>query len=106
MISVAAFDLDRISRDNLLMRTALKGESFDGIGMKSPISLEGVEVVIEDTKEKKLIAVYPYRDADESKVTEETKDVLFMMCGVPGISEENLAAAQSIVTEYVSKFNS
>ena len=105
MISVAAFDLEKISREKLLMRTGVKGESFEGIGMQSPASLEGVEVVIEDTKEKKLIAVYPYRDAEESKVSEDTKDVLFMMCGVPGVSKENLAAAQSIVIEYVSRFN-
>jgi len=104
MISIAAFDRRKVNPQQLLMRSAVRGESFMGIGMKSSISLEGVEVVIEDTFEKKLIAVYPYRDADESKVTEDTKEVLFMMCGVPGITPKDLESAKNITFEYVTKF--
>ena len=87
-IAIAAFDAGVIRRTSLRMRTATTGESFFGIGMESPISLTGVEVVIEDRSVNKLIAVYPYRDSDDSKVTEKTENVLFMMCGVPRISNE------------------
>ncbi len=104
MISIAAFDNLKIHRDHLLMRTAAMGESFAGIGMASPVSLEGGEVVIEDCMQEKLIAVYPYRDADESKVAEVTKEVLFMMCGVPEVTEEDLDLAKRTTLEYASTF--
>ena len=80
---------------NLMMRTANKGETFKGIGMDAPISLSGVEVVIEDKSSKRLVAVYPYRDSDESKVTEKSKDVLFMMCGVPRVTRDIAPCKQS-----------
>jgi DNA/RNA-binding domain of Phe-tRNA-synthetase-like protein len=103
-VSIAAFDSGKISGDNLFMRTANTGEPFKGIGMQSEIALSGVEVVIEDSASRDLIAVYPYRDADKSKVTEETSEVLFMMCGVPGIQREALVAAGKLTSEYVTKF--
>jgi len=103
-VSIAAFDARKINRDDLVMRRAVRGESFTGIGMLHPISLEGIEVVIEDTLEQKLVAVYPYRDADESKVSMDTTQVLFMMCGVPGISQKDLEVAKELTKDYVSRF--
>jgi DNA/RNA-binding domain of Phe-tRNA-synthetase-like protein len=82
-VAIAAFDQRSIDKESLVMRRALKGELFLGIGMDSEIMLSGVEVVIEDTNSRKFIAVYPYRDSDDSKVTEQSHDVLLMMCGVP-----------------------
>ena len=58
--------------------------------MEAEIELKGVEVIIEDLVSRKPIAVYPYRDSDDSKVTLQTKKVLLMMCGVPGVPVENL----------------
>jgi len=103
-IAVAAFDLGAIGDESLLMRRAAKGEHFHGIGMASPDSLAGVEVVIEDQGSHRLVAVYPYRDSDDSKVTERTEGVLFMMCGVPGIDETALEGARDLTREYVSRF--
>ena len=104
MISIAAFDHAKVDPRRLLMRIAAKGETFVGIGMDSAMILNGVQVVIDDLSQKKLIAVYPYRDADESKVTEETTSVLFMMCGVPGISSSDLEAAKKLTCNYVTTF--
>jgi DNA/RNA-binding domain of Phe-tRNA-synthetase-like protein len=103
-IAIAAFDMQRVNVDSLVMRRAWEGESFLGIGMTSEIKLSGIEVVIEDTHSKKLIAIYPYRDSDDSKVTEETSDVLLMMCGVPGIGDEALNNARNLSAEYIQKF--
>ncbi|MCP8321743.1 MAG: hypothetical protein H3Z52_12515, partial [archaeon] len=49
-------------------------------------------------------AIYPYRDADESKLNEKTRNVLLMVCGVPGISNESLINAKNIAIEYITKF--
>jgi len=103
-VAIAAFDLGKINNESLVMRRAMKGEPFHGIGMALPDSLTGVEVVIEDQGSGKLIAVYPYRDSDGSKVTERTKSVLFMMCGVPGIDETTLEGAADCTKEYVGRF--
>ncbi len=103
-LAIAAFDLSSISKDLLLMRTAIEGESFHGIGMVSAIKLTGVEIVIEDTANRNLIAVYPYRDSDSSKVTERSAEVLMMMCGVPGISDNDLDYASTLTKRYVEKF--
>jgi DNA/RNA-binding domain of Phe-tRNA-synthetase-like protein len=104
-IAIAAFDTDTVHQGALLMRMAVKGELFHGIGMSSADSLKGAEVVIEDQVSRKLVAVYPYRDSDDTKVTERTKGILFMMCGVPGIDETALERAKDLTGEYVKRFN-
>ncbi|MEM3437062.1 MAG: phenylalanine--tRNA ligase beta subunit-related protein [Nitrososphaerales archaeon] len=100
-IALAAFDEDKI-QGNLIMRFARKGERFLGIGMDKPKELQGREIVVSD--DVKLIAIYPYRDADESKLNEKTKNILLIICGVPGISKEKLIDAKNIAIEYITKF--
>jgi DNA/RNA-binding domain of Phe-tRNA-synthetase-like protein len=86
------------------MRRAKSGERFHGIGMGSADSLVGVEVVIEDVGTRRLVAVYPYRDSDDSKIAVETTEVLFMMCGVPGIDDAVLERTARLTEEYVGRF--
>jgi DNA/RNA-binding domain of Phe-tRNA-synthetase-like protein len=100
-IPFGAFDLDRM-RGEPIMREARAGEEFLGIGMDGPITLGGGEAVIED--DERLIAVYPYRDADYSKVTTSTRNLLLMTCGVPGIGEDILTHAEAVCTGYIKRF--
>jgi len=100
-IAIAAFDFDKI-RGELMMRYAERGEEFLGIGMKTPMRLDGKEIVISDGE--KLLAVYPYRDAEDTKVTEATRNVLLLFCGVPGISMQNLLEAKNLTLDFVTKF--
>jgi DNA/RNA-binding domain of Phe-tRNA-synthetase-like protein len=100
-IALATFDTDKLKGD-LLMRFAEEGETFVGIGMEKPLILRGREIVVSD--EEKLVAVYPYRDADNTKVTEGTKNVTIIVCGAPGINEEKLKKASHVALEYVKRF--
>jgi len=100
-VPIAAFDRERIEGD-LLMRSASQGEEFLGINMKRPIKLKGNELVVSDSK--KLIAIYPYRDAESTKIREETKSVLFMICGAPGVEEEHLERARKLLEEWIPRF--
>ncbi|MGC8962010.1 MAG: B3/B4 domain-containing protein, partial [Candidatus Bathyarchaeia archaeon] len=100
-IALAAFDRNKISGD-LVMRYAWPGEPFQGIGMRYPIVLRGVEVVVSDGE--KLVAIYPYRDADSSKIVESTRSLILMVCGVPGIEETKLIEARDIATSYITRF--
>ena len=100
-IALATFDADKLE-GNLLMRFAEEGEQFYGIGMEKPLILRGGEIVVSDNK--KLIAVYPYRDADNTKVTQETENVTIVVCGVPGITKETLENASRVALEYINRF--
>jgi len=100
-VSIAAFDATKIHGD-LTMRLARPSEAFLGIGMEMPSALQGREVVVEDADS--LIAIYPYRDADATKVTPETRDVVFMLCGVPGIPRQQLLEAAETTREFVERF--
>lgn len=101
-VALAAFDTDKLQGEEVVMRLARKGETFLGIGMREPISLEGGEVVLEDAGG--LIAVYPYRDAERSKVTESTRNVALLACGVPGVGRDKLIQAAELAVKYVVKF--
>jgi DNA/RNA-binding domain of Phe-tRNA-synthetase-like protein len=92
-ISIAAFDADLLHPEALVLRRARAGEAFFGVGMDGSMTLEGVETVVEDTADRMLVANYPYRNGDRSKVTEATRHALLLMCGVPGIKEELLHSA-------------
>jgi DNA/RNA-binding domain of Phe-tRNA-synthetase-like protein len=85
------------------MRFARKGEQFFGIGMKNkPFILRGKEIIIADTE--RIVALYPYRDADHSKINIETKNVLLLVCGVSGIPIEKLEFAKEVAVKYIQRF--
>lgn len=100
-VPLAAFDSARI-KGELSMRFATEGEEFAGIGMKGPKILKGREIVIEDSES--LVAIYPYRDAEKSKITLETKGTLLLSCGVPGVGGETLDGAVGLASEYLEKY--
>jgi DNA/RNA-binding domain of Phe-tRNA-synthetase-like protein len=100
-VALAAFNRDEL-KGTLLMRAALKGERFLGIGMSEPMELNGGEIVISD--QEKLVAVYPYRDAEKSKVSGTTRNLLILVCGVPGIDEKLLVDAGKVALDVVTRF--
>lgn len=99
-IPLAAFDYQSLE-GGLTMRFAREGEEFLGIGMDESVELEGGEIVISDSE--KLIAIYPYRDSEKTKITTSTDDILLMVCGAPGVKEE-LEKAKETVLDYVTRF--
>ena len=100
-IALAAFDWDRLA-GGLTLRMAGEGELFLGIGMREPLKLKGKEVVVSD--EEKIVAIYPYRDSDDTKITDETTKILLLVCGVPGIDLETLERAGRQAIEIVTRF--
>ncbi len=102
-VPLAAFDLDKLAGDALSVRFSRQGELFLGIGMDSPRILSGKEVVVEDGAG--LIAIYPYRDAERTKVTESTRNVLVMVCGAPGVPEDALEEAEALAKKLITAFS-
>ncbi len=100
-VALAAFNRDELIGD-LMMRQSKVGEKFLGISMDEPATLTGSEIVIADSE--KLVAIYPHRDADISKVTNSTRNILLLICGVPGIDITILNNAREHAEKYITKF--
>jgi DNA/RNA-binding domain of Phe-tRNA-synthetase-like protein len=101
-VAFAAFDMDRLQGD-LTLRYARSGETFVGIGMGKAMSLRGRELVIDDGQE--LVAVYPYRDADASKLTLDTTSAVVLGCGVPGLGGRELVGSTELVVDYLRTYS-
>jgi len=100
MLSFGAFDLDKL-RLPLTIRLARRREDFLGIGMKEIEYLSGKEPVIGD--KEGIICVYPYRDSDRTKITKNTRNVLLLAGGVPGISESSLINGIKKASNYITQ---
>ena len=85
------------------MRKARSRETFLGIGMNTPMVLTGKEAVIAD--DAGLVAVYPYRDSARTAVTNATRAIVFLACGVPGIPRGVLVRAQDVTRDLVLRFS-
>ncbi|MDI9632518.1 MAG: phenylalanine--tRNA ligase beta subunit-related protein [Methanolinea sp.] len=100
-VPIAAFDADRLEGE-LSMRFARDGELFLGIGMEKPLVLRRNQLVVVDGES--IVAVYPYRDSDGTKVTRETENVHIVSCGAPGVPRELVAGAFRLCAEYLEMF--
>ena len=100
-VPIASFDEYKLN-DDLYMREADPGEEFIGIAMKFPHILKGGEPVIEDGEQ--LVAIYPYRDADSTKVTLATQDVKMLICGAPNIDNDILLSTAKLAGELITKY--
>ncbi len=100
-IPIAAFDADTLAGD-LTLRFAREGELFLGIGMEKSIVLQENQVVITDAAQ--IIAIYPYRDSDATKVTPKTRNIRIITCGVPGIGRERLIEAYDLCAGYLDVY--
>ncbi|MEW6069864.1 MAG: phenylalanine--tRNA ligase beta subunit-related protein [Candidatus Thermoplasmatota archaeon] len=100
-IAIGVFDRAKLKGD-LKLRFAVKGEKFLGIGFEKEDLLEGKEIVVSD--EEKIIAIYPYRDSEHTKVTLETKALWLLFCGAPGIERAKLFQAKELCINYIEKY--
>jgi len=100
-IVIDAFDTRKIARQTKI-RFASHGEKFLGIGMKHELTLQGGEIVISDADGP--IAIYPHRDGEKTKITLQTREILTVSCGVPGIEEKELLNAAKVVSGTIIEF--
>jgi DNA/RNA-binding domain of Phe-tRNA-synthetase-like protein len=100
-IPIAAFDADTLT-GSLTMRFAGEGEQFLGIGMEKPVMLREKQVILADAGE--IIAIYPYRDSDATKVTTDTINILILTCGVPRIGREKVTTAYEVCAGFLERY--
>jgi DNA/RNA-binding domain of Phe-tRNA-synthetase-like protein len=100
IIPISGFDEDRLAPP-FQIRFAKTGETFRGIGMAKPVNLTDKMLVLADGKQ--VLCIYPYRDCDDTKITEQTRNVLIVVYGAPGISVEQLRSTAEITLSYIKQ---
>ncbi|GBE54146.1 MAG TPA: hypothetical protein ENH28_03240 [Euryarchaeota archaeon] len=98
LISIGAYNRKKL-KGEISMRRSM-GENFTGIGGKRLVTRG--EIVVSD--EEKIINIFPYRDAEATKITDDTEDVLFIFSGVKGIEMSYLEKASEKTLEIVRRF--
>lgn len=100
LLAFGVFDLD-VLVPPLTVRFAQPGEPFFGIAMRESISLTGRELLLTDAQA--IISVHPYRDANRSKVTQQTTRLLIMTGGVPHLDDATVEAGLRIAIDYITR---
>ncbi|MBS7621755.1 hypothetical protein KEJ32_06570 [Candidatus Bathyarchaeota archaeon] len=98
IIPISGFDRDTL-HPPFNVRFAENGETFIGIGMQKPVALASNMLVLADTK--RVLCIYPHRDADQTKITLKTKNILIVAYGAPGITHQQLEGAVELALEYI-----
>ncbi len=98
-ISIGAYDYDRIV-EPLMLRWSRDGEEFWPIGGEKKTIRK--QPVIADSK--KIINLYPHRDSELTKITNETRNILVIACGVPGIPNNKVVEASEMAAKYIAKY--
>jgi DNA/RNA-binding domain of Phe-tRNA-synthetase-like protein len=98
IIPISGFNKDRLNPP-FEVRFARNGETFTGIGMSKPITLTDKMLVLAD--QKQVLCIYPYRDSDYTKITENTRDVLVVGYGAPEILQEQIREAVETTLSYI-----
>ncbi|MEM3579550.1 MAG: phenylalanine--tRNA ligase beta subunit-related protein [Candidatus Bathyarchaeia archaeon] len=98
IIPISGFDKDLLNPP-FQVRFAKNGEAFTGIGMSKPLILKDNMLVLAD--ENQVLCIYPYRDSDYTKITEQTKNVAVVGYGAPGIEENQLSEAVKTTLSYI-----
>ncbi|MGB9778109.1 MAG: B3/4 domain-containing protein [Candidatus Bathyarchaeales archaeon] len=98
IIPISGFDEDCLNPP-FHVRFANNGETFRGIGMSKPLILADNMLVLAD--ERQVLCIYPYRDAEYTKITEQTRDVVIIGYGAPRIERNQLREAVETTLSYI-----
>lgn len=103
-IGLGGFDLSHIV-EPVTLRFSQAGEKLHLLGDKDPSRTQAGELVYADA-EKLLTLDLNYRDIDQTKITEKTKDVILFADGGPGIDPEAVKSALQKGAAYIQQFSS
>lgn len=98
IIPISGFDKEKLNPP-FHVRFAENGEPFTGIGMNKHMTLTDKMLVLADKKQ--ALCIYPYRDSECTKITQQTKSVLIVGYGAPGITRQQLEEAVETTLSYI-----
>lgn len=100
VIPLSGFDLDTL-RLPLCVRFSRQNEEFHGIGMGAASKLARKMLVLADVK--RIVCIYPYRDAETTKITEKSKDIVIVGYGAPQINHSQLSDAVKTALSFIQQ---
>lgn len=103
IIPLSGFDQDLVSPP-LGIRFSNEKDEFRGIGMYKPTKFPRKVLLVADKKQ--ILCVYPYRDADATKITDKTRNVLIIGYGAPGVNQNQLVDAVEKALSYIENLAS
>lgn len=98
-IVISVFDASRV-RPPLTLRFARRGEVFEDFSGKARV-LSGKEVVLADSEDR-ILHLYPYRDSAIAAVRDDTREVVAVAYGAPGLGAGYPAKALEVFMEILS----
>ena len=98
IIPISGFDNEKLNPP-FHVRFAANGETFTGIGMSQSMALTDRMLLLAD--ERRILCIYPHRDSDHTKISMQTKNVLIVGYGAPGITEQQLKEAVETTLSYI-----
>ncbi len=102
LVPIGLYDIDSFSGKDLIIRYARDGETFNPIG--SPKRTLSNNQIILSTIDGLILHVYPYRDSEITKIRTETKNVLIITAGVPGIDDERLLDSVQFIIDLTTRY--
>ncbi len=102
MVPIGIYDIDKIGNVDLILRYAREGEEFYPIGSGKKV-LKSNQIILA-TSDDRVIHVYPYRDSELTKVTEDTRNILIVSAGVPGVDVERLTGSVHEIEDLTIKY--
>jgi DNA/RNA-binding domain of Phe-tRNA-synthetase-like protein len=102
-LPVGGYDLSRLQGD-LLLRHSQGGEPFLGIGATETEPTDAGEVVYVDDG-KVLTRRWNFRDCDQAKVTDDSKDIaLFVEAPLPKVETRDVESLTRLIAERVQRY--
>lgn len=102
MVPIGIYDIDKIGNVDLILRYAREGEEFYPIGSGKKV-LKSNQIILA-TSDDRVVHVYPYRDSELTKVTENTRNILIISAGVPGVDVEKLTSSVHEIEDLSIKY--
>ena len=100
LVPIGIYDLDKATIP-LTLKLTRGGEEFKPIGGKDTVLEDNIPVLV-DSKGT-VMHVYPHRDSRLTCVTENTRKVLVLAAGVPGVPEAHVVKAAKRVLELLEE---
>ncbi len=97
LISIGLYDLDRV-KGSLVLRLARCCEVFHPIGGGED-RMRGGEPVLAD--EEDILFLYPHRDSRKTMIRTETRRVLILGAGVPGVERPRVRKAVNLAADLI-----
>jgi len=103
LVPIGLYDLDRISPP-LVLKLSEGGEEFSPIGSQGVEKLKRGLPVIVDSRGV-VVHVYPHRDSRVSMIVGDTRNVLVIACGAPGVPRSLVREAADMVVRILKDIN-